>query len=36
MEDSNEMLATLQSEKERIDKIIDKLKELDKEPDTKE
>ena len=36
MEDYNEMLATLQSEKERIDKIIDKLKELDKEPDTKE
>lgn len=36
MEDSNKMLATLQSEKERIDKIIDKLKELDKEPDTKE
>lgn len=36
MEESNKMLATLQSEKERIDKIIDKIKELEKENNSKD
>ena len=36
MEESKKMLATLQSEKERVDKIIEKIKELEKENNSKE
>lgn len=36
MEDSNEMFATLKSEEERINKIIDKIKELEKTTSSKE
>lgn len=36
MEESKKMLATLQSEKERLDKIIDKIKELEKENNSKD